>query len=52
VNGTFGTASENLTVTFDNVDLASIDALMLRPPQFSGRLTASAAVSGSRQSPS
>jgi translocation and assembly module TamB len=34
-----------------NVDLAGVDALLLRPPQLSGRLNASAEVTGTREAP-
>jgi autotransporter translocation and assembly factor TamB len=34
-----------------NLDLASVDALLLRPPQFSGRVHASGEVTGSKDQP-
>ena len=49
--GTFGRPGDALQVTLSNVDLAAVDALMLRPPQLSGRLNASAIVTGSREEP-
>ena len=39
-DGTFGRPGDALKVTLTNVDLASVDALLLRPPQFTGRLNA------------
>lgn len=50
-DGTFGKAGEALKVTLQNIDVATVDALMLRPPQLSGRLNASATVSGSKSDP-
>jgi autotransporter translocation and assembly factor TamB len=44
LDGAFGKPSEALRVTFDNVDVAAVDALLLRPPQLSGRLNATATV--------
>ena len=38
--GTFGRPGDALKVTLDNIDVASVDALLLRPPQLSGRLNA------------
>src|SRR5204863_4812050 len=46
-----GRPGDALKVTLSNVDLASVDAMLLRPPQFGGRLNASATVSGSKQAP-
>jgi hypothetical protein len=51
-DGTFGRPGDGLKVTLSNVDLAGVNALMLRPPQFSGRLNASATVGGTKESPS
>jgi translocation and assembly module TamB len=50
-NGTFGRRGDALQVELANIDLASVDALLLRAPQFTGRLNATARVSGSRQTP-
>jgi autotransporter translocation and assembly factor TamB len=49
--GTFGRPGSSLHFTMTNVDLASVDALLLRPPQFSGRLDASGDLTGSRDQP-
>ena len=49
--GAFGRAGDVLHVTLTNVDLAGVDALLLREPQLSGRLNASADVTGTRQEP-
>jgi translocation and assembly module TamB len=51
VAGTFGREGDALQVTMNNVELASVDALLLRPPQLSGRLNASAIVTGTRETP-
>jgi autotransporter translocation and assembly factor TamB len=50
-DGTFGKPGDVLKVTLNNVDLASVNALMLRPPQFGGRLNASSTISGTKASP-
>lgn len=50
-NGRFGRAGDKLDVTLNNVDLASVDALLLRPPQFSGRLNGAAVVTGTKDAP-
>jgi hypothetical protein len=49
--GAFGLPGDVLHVTLANVDLAGVDALLLREPQLSGRLNASADVTGTRQEP-
>ncbi|MFN7915041.1 MAG: translocation/assembly module TamB domain-containing protein [Vicinamibacterales bacterium] len=51
-SGVFGEGGQSLTVTLANVDLAGVDALLLRPPQFTGRLTASATIGGTKATPS
>ena len=53
-DGTFGKSGEGvepLNIAVKNLDLSTVDALLLRPPQFSGRLNASATVSGSVDAP-
>ena len=35
-DGTFGRPGDALKVTLTNVDLANVDALLLRPPQLTG----------------
>jgi len=50
-DGTFGQSGQALKVTLANVDLAAIDALMLRPPQFTGRLNATSTIGGSKDAP-
>lgn len=50
-DGTFGRPGDALTVTLSSVDLAGVNALLLRPPQFSGRLNASATVGGTKDAP-
>ncbi len=49
--GTFGAPGEALVVTMKDIDVATIDALLLRPPQLSGRLNATVRVSGNRTNP-
>ncbi|HEY2150309.1 MAG TPA: translocation/assembly module TamB domain-containing protein [Vicinamibacterales bacterium] len=51
-DGSFGRSGDAMTVTLTNVDLAGVNALLLRPPQFTGRLNASAKLGGTRASPS
>ncbi len=51
-DGRFGQPGDALTMKVVNVDLAGVDALLLRPPQFTGRLNAEATVSGSKIAPS
>jgi len=43
-DGTFGHPGDALHVTARNVDVATVDALLLREPQFTGRLNASATI--------
>jgi len=50
-DGTFGRPGDALKVTLTNVDLAAVDAMLLRPPQLSGRLNASATLSGTKEAP-
>ncbi len=50
-DGRFGRVGDSLSVTLRNIDLAAVDALLLRPPQFTGLLNASAEVGGTRTEP-
>jgi autotransporter translocation and assembly factor TamB len=50
-DGTFGKPGDALKLTLTNVDLASVDAMLLRPPQFTGRLDASSTISGTKEKP-
>ena len=50
-DGTFGRPGDALKVTLSNVDLATVDAMLLRPPQLTGRLNASATLSGTKDAP-
>jgi autotransporter translocation and assembly factor TamB len=50
-DGSFGQPGDALKVTLANVDLATVDALLLRPPQLSGRLNASSTITGSKAAP-
>jgi autotransporter translocation and assembly factor TamB len=50
-DGAFGNKGDELKVTLANVDLANVDALMLRPPQFTGRANATATVTGTKEAP-
>ena len=43
-DGAYGHAGDSLKVAASNVDVGMIDALLLRPPQLSGRLNATGAV--------
>jgi translocation and assembly module TamB len=49
--GAFGRPGDALKVSLDNVDLASIDAMMLRPSQFTGRVNASSTIIGTKDAP-
>jgi autotransporter translocation and assembly factor TamB len=51
VDGAFGKPGDALQVTATDIDLAGVDALLLRPPQFTGTLSASARISGSKVAP-
>ena len=48
-DGTFGRPGDALMISLRNVDLAAVDALMLRPPQFTGRVDATGTLRGPRQ---
>ena len=50
-DGTIGHPGEALQLTLTDVDLAAVNALLLRPPQFSGTLSGSATVTGSVAAP-
>ena len=50
-DGSFGRQGDALEVTLENVDVANVDALMLRPPQFAGRANATATVTGTKEAP-
>ena len=50
-DGTFGRSSDALKVTLTNVDVANVDAILLRPAQLTGTLNASAAVTGTKDAP-
>jgi len=49
--GTFGRPGESLKVTLNQIDVATVDALLIRPPQLSGRLNANAAITGTKDAP-
>jgi autotransporter translocation and assembly factor TamB len=49
--GTFGRPGDALKVTLTNVDLANVDAILLRPPQLTGTLNATGIVSGTPAAP-
>ncbi|MES1164156.1 MAG: translocation/assembly module TamB domain-containing protein, partial [Verrucomicrobiota bacterium] len=46
VEGALGRDGDALSLTIDGADLAAVEALLLRPPQFAGTLDASATVTG------
>jgi autotransporter translocation and assembly factor TamB len=50
-DGRFGQPGDALRLTIANVDLANVDALMLREPQLSGLLNATATVTGQTSAP-
>jgi autotransporter translocation and assembly factor TamB len=51
VEGSFGGEDDALTATLTNVELAGVDALLLRPPQLFGRVNATATATGTRERP-
>ncbi len=51
VDGAFGSPDGALTVTIANADLATVDALLLREPQLSGRFAATSTITGTREAP-
>jgi autotransporter translocation and assembly factor TamB len=51
VEGTFGRPGDALGITLSNIDVAVVDALLLRKPQLSGRLEGSAKVTGTKADP-
>lgn len=51
VSGAFGRPDDALNVTVTNLDLAVVDALLLREPQLSGRFDATSTISGTKESP-
>jgi autotransporter translocation and assembly factor TamB len=50
-DGAFGRSGEALKVTLNNIDLATVDALLLRPPQLAGRLNAESTITGTKEAP-
>ena len=50
-DGTFGRSDSRLTVNARNMDLATVDALMLRPPMLAGTFNGSAELRGTRAAP-
>ena len=50
-DGSFGRPDDSMALTMTNVDLAGIDTLLLRPPQFTGRLDAAGTLTGTREVP-
>jgi translocation and assembly module TamB len=49
--GSFGRPGDNLRLTLQNVDVGTVDAVLLREPQLSGRLNATGTVSGTKDAP-
>jgi uncharacterized protein involved in outer membrane biogenesis len=50
-DGTFGGSDDALKVTLTDVDVANVDAMLLRPPQLTGTLNASGTVRGTTAAP-
>jgi autotransporter translocation and assembly factor TamB len=50
-DGAFGHPGDALKVSLDNVDLDGVDRLMLRPSQFTGRLSAASTITGTKDAP-
>jgi autotransporter translocation and assembly factor TamB len=51
VDGAFGKAGEAMNVSLKNLDVGTVDALLLRPPQLAGRLDATSTLSGTTDAP-
>src|SRR5205814_9907269 len=49
--GAVGRPGDALNVTLTDIDVATVDALLLRPPQLSGRLTATSTITGTKDAP-
>jgi autotransporter translocation and assembly factor TamB len=49
--GAFGRPGDSLKVSFDNVDLAGVEQVLLRPAQFSGRMNVSSTIAGRKDAP-
>jgi translocation and assembly module TamB len=50
-DGAFGRPGDALKVSFDNVDLAAVDQMVLRPSQLSGSVNASSMITGTTDAP-
>ena len=50
-DGAFGRPGDALKVSFANLDLASVDQVMLRPSQFTGSVNASSMITGTTDAP-
>ena len=50
-DGSFGGPGDALHVTARNIDVATIDALLLREPQLTGRLNATSTITGTKDAP-
>jgi len=50
-DGTFGRPGDALKVTVTNLNLATVDALLLRPPQLGGRVNATSTIAGTKDAP-
>ena len=50
-DGTFGRPGDALKVALKNIDVSTVDALLLRPPQLSGRLDATSTIGGTKDAP-
>jgi autotransporter translocation and assembly factor TamB len=50
-DGAFGKPGDALKVELKNIDVANVDAVLLRPPQLSGRLDATSTISGTKDAP-
>jgi autotransporter translocation and assembly factor TamB len=50
-DGTFGRSGDALKVTLTNVEVANVDAILLRPAQLTGTINASATITGPKDAP-
>ena len=50
-DGTWGHPGDRLKVTLTDIDMATIDALLIRPPELTGKLSATSTIGGTKDAP-
>ena len=50
-DGTWGRPGDALKVTLKDIDMATVDALLMRPPELTGTLNATGTISGTKEKP-